>query len=52
MEKVEIKSLVYGGAGVGHLDNGKTVFVDDVVDADGVGGAEADGRLINVGDGG
>ena len=34
MEKVEIKSLVYGGAGVGHLDNGKTVFVDDVVDGD------------------
>ena len=34
MEKVEIKSLVYGGAGVGHLDNGKTVFVDDVVDGE------------------
>lgn len=34
MEQVEIKSLVYGGAGVGHLENGKTVFVDDVVDGD------------------
>ena len=36
MEKIEIKSLVYGGAGVGTLDNGKTVFVADVVVGEGV----------------